>query len=140
MTIVEHVKWRVSVGYGLDWAMLRLLLQELFIAIKQANPTRVTGLKDIGKLSSLSWLHHFAERHNISGRATMPISKGRQSITPEEIQLWQEDAIAFFSSKPELMDALGTIIASGIQMKLLWNLELLRRGCWPKRALKSSTT
>ena len=70
----------------------------------------------------------------------MPISKGRQSITPEEIQLWQEDAIAFFSSKPELMDALGTIIASGIQMKLLWNLELLRRGCWPKRALKSSTT
>ena len=49
----------------------------------------------------------------------MPIRKGKQSINPEEIKLWQEDAIAFFSSKPELMDALGTIIASGIQMKLL---------------------
>ena len=70
----------------------------------------------------------------------MPISKGKQIINPEEIKLWQEDAIAFFSSKPELMDALGTIIASGIQMKLLWNLELLRRGCWLKMTLKSSTT
>ena len=106
MRIVEHVKWRVSIGYGLDWAMLRLLLQELFIAIKQANPTRVTGLEDKGQLSSLSWVRCFAERHNLAGRATMSISKGRQIITPEEIQLWQEDAIAFFSSKPELMDAL----------------------------------
>ena len=85
MRIVEHVKWRVSVGYGLDWAMLRLLLLELFIAIKQANPTRVTGLKDMGKFSSLSSLHCFAERHNLAGHATMPISKGRQSISPEEI-------------------------------------------------------
>ena len=48
MRIVEHVKCRVSIGYGLDWAMLRLLLLELFIAIKQANLTRVTGLEDIG--------------------------------------------------------------------------------------------
>ena len=48
MRIFEHVKWRASVGYGLDWAMLRLLLLELFIAIKQANLTRVTGLEDIG--------------------------------------------------------------------------------------------
>ena len=129
MRIVEHVKCRVIIGYSLDWAMLWLLLQKLFITIKQANPTRVTGLKDMGKFSSLSSLHCFAERHNLAGHATMPISKGRQSITPEEIQLWQEDAISFFSSKPELMDALGTIVASGIQLKLLWNLELLRRGC-----------
>ena len=70
----------------------------------------------------------------------MPICKGKQNINPEEIKLWQEDAIAFFFSEAELMDALGTIIASGIQMKLLWNLELLRRGCWPKMTLKSSTT
>ena len=91
--------------------MLWLLLQELFIAFNKANPTRVTGLKDIGKLSSLSWLHCFAKRHNLVGCATMPISKGRQSITSEDIQLWQEDAIAFFSSKPELMDALGTSVA-----------------------------
>ena len=48
MRIFEHVKWRASIGYRLDWAMLRLLLLELFIAIKQANLTRVTGLEDIG--------------------------------------------------------------------------------------------
>ena len=48
MKIVEHMKCRVSIGYGLDWAMLWLLLQKLFIAIKQANLTRVTGLEDIG--------------------------------------------------------------------------------------------
>ena len=44
------MKWSASIGYGLDLAMLWLLLLELFIAIKQANLTRVTGLEDIGYL------------------------------------------------------------------------------------------
>ena len=106
MKVVDHVKWRASIGHGLDWHMLGLLLQELFLALKLANPARVTGLEDVGQLPTSIWIRRFAERHNLVGRATMPISKGRQVVTPEEIKLWQEDAITFFSSKPELMAAL----------------------------------
>ena len=102
MKVVDHVKWRASIGHGLDWHMLGLLLQELFLALKLANPARVTGLEDVGQLPSSTWIRRFAERHNLVGRATMPISMGRQVVTPEEIKLWQEDAITFFSSKPEL--------------------------------------
>jgi len=97
MKVVDHVKWRASIGHGLDWHM-----QELFLALKLANPARVTGLEDVGQLPTSIWIRRFAERHNLVGRATMPISKGRQDVTPEEIKLWQEDAITFFSSKPEL--------------------------------------
>ena len=78
MKVVDHVKWRASIGHGLDWHMLRLLLQELFTALKLANPARVTGLEDVGQLPTLTWIRRFAERHNLVGRATMPISKGRR--------------------------------------------------------------
>ena len=63
MRIMDHVKWRASVGYGIDWSMLRLLLQELFQALKQANPARMTGLDDCGQLPSLAWVRRFAKRH-----------------------------------------------------------------------------
>ena len=77
-----------------------------FTALKLANPARVTGLEAFGQLPSPAWVRRFAARHNLVDRATMPISKGRQVITPGEIKLWQDDAINFFSSKPELMEAL----------------------------------
>ena len=79
MKVVDHVKWRASIGHGLDWHMLGLLLQELFLALKLANPARVTGLEDVGQLPTSIWIRRFAERHNLVGRATMPISKGRLS-------------------------------------------------------------
>ena len=37
MKIVDHVKWRASVGYGLDWNMLRLLMQEVLQNVKLIN-------------------------------------------------------------------------------------------------------
>ena len=82
MKVVDHVKWRASIGHGLDWHMLGLLLQELFLALKLANPARVTRLEDVGQLPSSTWIRRFAERHNLVGRATMPISKERQVVTP----------------------------------------------------------
>ena len=47
MKVVDHVKWRASIGHGLDWHMLGLLLQELFLALKLANPARVTAVNQI---------------------------------------------------------------------------------------------
>ena len=62
MKVVEHVKWRASIGHGLDWHMLGLLLQELFQALKLANPARVTDLEDVGQLPTPTWIRCFAER------------------------------------------------------------------------------
>ena len=109
MKIVDHVKWRASVGYGLDWNMLRLLIQEVLQNVKLINPDRVTGLEDTDQLPDPSYVRRLAVRHNLAIRATMEISKGRQVVTPHEMKLWQEDAISVFSSKPELMEALQVI-------------------------------
>ena len=135
MKVVDHVKWRASIGHGLDWHMLGLLLQELFLALKLANPARVTGLEDVGQLPTSIWIRRFAERHNLVGRATMPISKGRQVVTPEEIKLWQEDAITFFSSKPELMAALQ-------DKRRVWNTDesSVELGVSKKRVLTQKGT
>ena len=35
MKVGDHVKWRASIGHGLDWHMLGLLLQELFQELAQ---------------------------------------------------------------------------------------------------------
>ena len=61
MKVVDHVKWRASIGHGLDWHMLGLLLQELFLALKLANPARVTGLEDVGQLPTSIWIHSEGE-------------------------------------------------------------------------------
>ena len=61
MKVVDHVKWRASIGHGLDWHMLGLLLQELFLALKLANPARVTGLEDVGQLPTSIWIRRFAD-------------------------------------------------------------------------------
>ena len=55
MKVVDHVRWRASIGHGLDWHMLGLLLQELFKALKLANPARVTGLCIAGLCIALSF-------------------------------------------------------------------------------------
>ena len=39
-------------------------------------------------------------------RATSEISKGRQVISPEDLEWWQQDTWTYLSSKPELLEAL----------------------------------
>ena len=38
--------------------------------------------------------------------ATSEISKGRQVISPEDLNRWQQDTWTYLSSKPELLEAL----------------------------------
>ena len=104
--VVNFAKMRASIGYGVDWEMLRLVLQEVLQAVKKSNPERITGLEECGQLPPKSWVRRFAERHNLVLRATMGISKGRQVVTAEELGLWQGDAIEFFSAQPDLLTAL----------------------------------
>ena len=89
--VIDHVKWRASVGYGVDWNMLTLVLQEIFLAVKHSNPERQTGLEHCGQLPNIWWVRRFAKRHGLVMRSTMGISKGRQVVTPKELSLWQGD-------------------------------------------------
>ena len=104
--VTDHVKWRASIGYGVDWQMLRLLLQEVLVAVTRSNPERITGLEEKGQLPDISYVRRFAERHQLVPRATMGISKGRQVVTQEELALWQGDSWSFLSANPELLAAL----------------------------------
>ena len=110
--IKDHVIWRAQIGYGVDWEMLSLLIQEVLLSVKKSNPGWVTGLEDTNQLPNKSYVRRFADRHNLVMRTTMGISKGRQVVSEEELGLWQKDTWAFFSSHPELVAALQVNIIS----------------------------
>ena len=104
--IVDHVKWRASVGYGMDWNTLGLLFKEVFAALKKSNPERETGLENNREGALMFYIRRFAERHQLVLRSSMAISKGRQVVSSEELALWQSDAWRFFSQNPDLLAAL----------------------------------
>ena len=104
--IIEFIKWKKSIGYGMSWEHLQHLLQESMLALTRADPTRVTGHEKTGQLPHRSWVRRFAARHKIVLRRSAEISKGRQVVSPEEIAMWQADLMALCRSKPGLLAAL----------------------------------
>ena len=44
--IVKHVKWRSTIGCGVDWRQLQSIMQEILLGIKVANPSRSTGYEN----------------------------------------------------------------------------------------------
>ena len=79
--------WRAQIGYGVDWEMLPLLIQEVLLSVYKSNPERVTGLEDANQLPNLSYVCRFAERHGLVLWASMGISKGCQIVSEEELRL-----------------------------------------------------
>ena len=75
--IVSHVKWRASVGCGVDWRQLQFLIQEVLLGVKEANLSRTTGYENSGQLPNIHFVRRLAERHNLSLRRTSEISKGK---------------------------------------------------------------
>ena len=43
---------------------------------------------------------------HLIARDTLEISKGRQVISPEDLDRWQQYTLTYLSSKPELLEAL----------------------------------
>ena len=100
------MKWRASIGCGVDWAQLQLLIQEVLVAITTSNPDRLTGYENCGQLPNMFFVRRLADRNNLSLRRTAEISKGRQVLTEADLRLWQKDAVDYLWSKPELVEAL----------------------------------
>ena len=98
--IIDHVVWRQEVGCGLSFEQLGLLLQEVFLGLKEANPDRLTGFEKTNHLPYPNWVRRFAERHSIVLRCSVEISKGRQILTARDLELWQQDTEAYLLSNP----------------------------------------
>ena len=77
---MNHVKWRASVGCGLTWIGLQKLIQEILIGAKLSNPNRTTGYEEQGHMPNINMVRRLADRHNLTLRSTMEISKGRQVL------------------------------------------------------------
>ena len=82
--IINHVKWRASVGCGLTWRGLQKLIQEILIAAKVSNPARLTGYENQGQMPNIHMVRRLADRYNLTLRSTMEISKGRQVLRPQK--------------------------------------------------------
>ena len=52
--IVNVVTWSAKIGYGIDWSGLQCLLQEVLLALVAADPSRRTGLEEVGQLPGKS--------------------------------------------------------------------------------------
>ena len=104
--ILSHVKWRSKIGCGVDFLQLQSLVQESLIAMKMANPDRITGYESTGQWPDRSFVRRMVERNNLSLRRTGEISKGRQILTVSDLRSWQKDTQEFMSRTPELLAAL----------------------------------
>ena len=73
--------WNILNG-GLDLVVvflpsqLQALIQEILLAVKTANPDRVTGYEKSGQMPNRQFVRRLVERNNISLRRTAEISKG----------------------------------------------------------------
>ena len=104
--IVDHVKWRASIGCGVDFRQLQDLIQESLLAIKQANPERITGYENTGQFPNIFFVRRLVKRHNLSLRRTSEISKGRQVLTKDDLKMWQVETEQFLLGDPKLREAL----------------------------------
>ena len=77
ISIVAHIKWRASIGCGMDWRQLEFLIQEVLLGVKESNPERTTGYESTGQMPNKDFVKRLAKRHNLSLRRTSEISKGK---------------------------------------------------------------
>ena len=102
--IIDHIVWKQEIGCGLTLEQLGLLVQEVLLGLKEANPDRVTGFEETNQLPYYNWVRRFAERNDISLRRSIEISKGRQCLTEFDLDSWQQDTESYLLSNPVLAE------------------------------------
>ena len=92
--IADHVVYRQQIGCGMTFYQLQLLIQEVLVAVIASRPDRSSPYADNGHFPNLFFARRFAARHNLTLRATMEISKGRQILSVDDLIAWQKDTEA----------------------------------------------
>ena len=68
--IIQHVKFRATIGCGVTLPQLQSLIQETLLALMSANPDRKTGYEENGQLPNIEFVRRLVERNNLSLRRT----------------------------------------------------------------------
>ena len=94
LKIVNHVIYRQKIGCGMTYLQLQLIIQEVLIAVTTSNPDRTSPYAELGHFPNRDFARALADRHNLTLRATMEISKGRQILGIDDLVSWQKDTEA----------------------------------------------
>ena len=78
--IVKLVKDRLSLGCGMDFKQLCLLIQELINALNTSNPDREFPSSWEGNFPNESFVRRFIRRYNLVLRRTMNLSTARAML------------------------------------------------------------
>ena len=102
--IVDHIIYRQRIGCGMTYLQLQLLIQEVLVAVTSSNPERTSPYADKGHFPNRQFARNLAKRHNLTLRATMEISKGRQILSVDDLVAWQKDTEAGLLNMAEFKD------------------------------------
>ena len=78
----------------MTYLQLQLVIQEVLIAVTTSNPQRTSPYADKGHFPNRDFVRRLADRNNLTLRATMEISKGRQILGIDDLVAWQIDTEA----------------------------------------------
>ena len=92
--IVSLVIYRQKIGCGMTFLQLQMLIQEVLLGVTASNPERSSPYADNGHFPNRQFARKLAIRHNLTLRATMEISKGRQILSVNDLVAWQKDTQA----------------------------------------------
>ena len=92
--IVDHVIYRQKIGCGMTYLQLQLVIQEVLVSVISSNPERSSPYADNGHFPNRYFVRNLAARYNLTLRATMEISKGRQILSVDDLVAWQRDTEA----------------------------------------------
>ena len=106
---------RAELGCGLSYKQFMMVVHEVLIKIKSANPKRVTGFEKVGQRPSKLYLYRLTSRLGIDLRyrninhkniywATKAISHTRAMVSPQDVKTWRHNVEKHVMTKPGVMD------------------------------------
>ena len=87
--LAKAIDFRASLGVGLDYYQLSLIIQRSLLDLVTANPERITSLEKTNQYPSYDYCVRFARRNNLVLRCFSELNKGREQLTEEELREWQ---------------------------------------------------
>ena len=102
--IVQHVRERVSIGCGVDFNQLCLLIQECVGALKVSNPDRQFPSSWESNYPDESFVRRLCKRNGLKLRATMELSTARAMLTVHDLDKWFGDVEEGFVKNPKFAE------------------------------------
>ena len=102
--LVSFVSHRMSLGCGLDFSQLSLVIQELAIAVKSSNKDREFPSTWEELFPPQSYVRTFIRRNNLVLRSTLNLNLARAVLTVVDLKKWFDDLYNGFVSNPKFAE------------------------------------